>query len=47
MDDNTVLFAIFMSLFAAMFVFLGYLGHKKTKTDEDYFVAGRKMNGIE
>jgi SSS family solute:Na+ symporter len=29
-----------------MFTFLGYLGYKKTKTAEDYFVAGRKMGAI-
>ena len=35
-----------MSLFAAMFIILGYLGYKKTKTAEDYFVAGRRMGSI-
>jgi len=43
---DVVFFVIFMSLFAAMFTFLGYLGYKKTKTAEDYFVAGRKMGAI-
>jgi SSS family solute:Na+ symporter len=39
-------FIIFMSLFAFVFSFLGYLGYKKTKTAEDYYVAGRKMGPI-
>jgi len=43
---DIIFFAIFMFLFAAMFTFLGYLGYKKTKTAEDYFVAGRKMGAI-
>jgi len=43
---DIIFFAIFMFLFAAMFIFLGYLGYKKTKTAEDYFVAGRKMGAI-
>jgi len=33
-------------LLAGMFAFLGYLGYKKTKTAEDYYVAGRKMGPI-
>src|SRR4030043_2424952 len=43
---DIIFFVISMSLFAAMFIFLGYLGYKKTKTVEDYFVAGRKMGAI-
>jgi SSS family solute:Na+ symporter len=43
---DMVFFAIFMALFAAVFTFLGYLGYKKTKTAEDYYVAGRKMGPI-
>jgi SSS family solute:Na+ symporter len=43
---DIIFFAIFMFLFAVMFTFLGYLGYKKTKTAEDYFVAGRKMGAI-
>lgn len=43
---DVVFFAIFMALFAGMFAFLGYLGYKKTKTAEDYYVAGRKMGPI-
>ncbi len=46
MEDKTILFIIFMALFAAIFIILGYLGHKKTKSTEDYFVAGRKMGAI-
>ncbi len=44
--DKTILFFVFMALFAAVFTFLGYLGYKKTRTAEDYFIAGRKMNAI-
>ena len=44
--DNTLLFIIFMALYSAVFGVLGYLGYKKTKTAEDYFVAGRKMGSI-
>jgi len=40
------LFVISMALFAGVFTFLGYLGYKKTKTAEDYYVAGRKMGPI-
>jgi len=40
------LFAVSMALFAAVFTFLGYLGYKKTKTAEDYYVAGRKMGAL-
>ena len=43
---DIVFFAIFMALFAGVFTFLGYLGYKKTKTAEDYFVAGRKMGAV-
>jgi len=43
---DIIFFVIFMFLFAVMFTFLGYLGYKKTKTAEDYFVAGRKMGAI-
>ena len=39
-------FVIFISLFSLVFGFLGYLGYKKTKTKEDYFIAGRKMGGF-
>jgi len=41
-----IFFAIFMALFAGVFSFLGFLGYKKTKTAEDYYVAGRKMGAI-
>jgi len=43
---DMIFFAVFMALFAAVFSFLGYLGYKKTKTAEDYYVAGRKMGPI-
>jgi len=43
---DIILFAISMALFAGVFTFLGYLGYKKTKTAEDYYVAGRKMGPI-
>jgi SSS family solute:Na+ symporter len=43
---DVVFFAVFMAFFAAMFAFLGYLGYKKTKTADDYYVAGRKMGPI-
>ncbi len=44
--DKAIYFIIFVSIFTAVFTFLGYLGYKKTKTSEDYLVAGRKMNAI-
>ena len=43
---DVALFAVAMAIFAAVFTFLGYLGFKKTKTAEDYYVAGRKMGPI-
>jgi len=43
---DVALFAVSMAIFAAVFTFLGYLGYKKTKTAEDYYVAGRKMGPI-
>jgi SSS family solute:Na+ symporter len=43
---DVVFFGIFMSLFAAVFIFLGCLGYRKTKTAEDYFVAGRNMGAF-
>jgi len=43
---DILFFVISMALFASVFIFLGYLGYKKTKTVEDYFVAGRKMGPL-
>ncbi len=43
---DILLFVISMALFTFVFTFLGYLGYKKTKTAEDYYVAGRKMGPI-
>ena len=43
---DILFFVISMALFASVFIFLGYLGYKKTKTVEDYFVAGRKMGAL-
>jgi len=43
---DITLFAISMALFAGVFTLIGYLGYKKTKTAEDYYVAGRKMGPI-
>jgi SSS family solute:Na+ symporter len=43
---DMVFFVLLMALFAAVFIFLGYLGYKKTKTAEDYFVAGRTMGSL-
>jgi SSS family solute:Na+ symporter len=40
------LFIISMALFAFVFIFLGYLGYRKTKTAEDYFIAGRTMGAV-
>jgi len=40
------LFVVSMVLFASVFIFLGYLGYRKTKTAEDYFVAGRAMGPV-
>lgn len=43
---DILLFVISMALFTFVFAFIGYLGYKKTKTAEDYYVAGRKMGPI-
>lgn len=43
---DILLFMISMALFTFVFAFFGYLGYKKTKTAEDYYVAGRKMGPI-
>jgi len=43
---DIIFFIIFMALFAGMFGIIGFFGYKKTKTAEDYFVAGRKMGSI-
>ena len=43
---DVVFFVAFMALFAIVFGFLGFLGFKKTKTKEDYFIAGRTMGGF-
>jgi SSS family solute:Na+ symporter len=43
---DILFFVITMGLFAFVLIFFGYLGYKKTKTVEDYFVAGRKMGAI-
>ena len=43
---DVVFFAVFMAIFATVFTFLGYLGYKKTKTADDYYVAGRSMGPI-
>jgi len=43
---DMIYFIIFIALFAGLFGIIGFLGYKKTKTAEDYFVAGRKMGSI-
>ncbi len=43
---DIIFFIIFMALFTGMFSIIGFFGYKKTKTAEDYFVAGRKMGSI-
>jgi len=43
---DILFFVILMAIFATVFIFLGYLGYKKTKTAEDYFVAGRTMGAL-
>jgi solute:Na+ symporter, SSS family len=43
---DLLFFIISMALFASVFLILGYLGYRKTKTAEDYFVAGRKMGAV-
>jgi SSS family solute:Na+ symporter len=43
---DVLFFVINMVIFAAVFMFIGYLGYRKTKTVEDYFIAGRKMGSI-
>jgi solute:Na+ symporter, SSS family len=43
---DILFFVILMALFSSVFIFLGYLGYRKTKTAEDYFVAGRTMGSL-
>jgi SSS family solute:Na+ symporter len=43
---DIILFTASMILFIAVFGLLGILGYKKTKTTEDYYVAGRNMGPI-
>jgi SSS family solute:Na+ symporter len=43
---DSIFFVIFIAVFGTVFGFLGYLGYKKTRTTEDYFVAGRSMGGF-
>lgn len=43
MDSSIALFVFFLALFAGVFILLGYLGYRKTKTAKDYFIAGGKM----
>ena len=43
---DVVFFILFMALFIALFGVLGVLGYRKTKTAEDYYVAGRSMGPI-
>ena len=43
---DTEFFAIFISIFCLVFGFFGYLGYKRTKTKEDYFIAGRSMGSF-
>jgi len=40
---DPIFFIAFMIVYATVFAFLGYLGFKKTKTKEDYFIAGKSM----
>ena len=43
---DVIFFILFMALFTGVFAILGYFGFKKTKTAEDYYVAGRGMGAI-
>jgi SSS family solute:Na+ symporter len=43
---DPIFFAVFMALFAGVFSFIAFLGYKKTKTADDYYVAGRSMGSI-
>lgn len=43
---DVMFFIVTMALFAGVFIFLGYLGYRKTKTAEDYFIAGRTMGAV-
>ena len=43
---DSIFFVIFIAVFATVFGFFGYLGYKKTRTTEDYFIAGRSMGGF-
>ena len=43
---DPIYFVLFMALFAGLFGIIGFFGYKKTKTAEDYFVAGRKMGSV-
>lgn len=46
MGSNTALFILFLALFAGVFIILGYLGYRKTKTAKDYFIAGGTMGSV-
>jgi len=41
---NAGLFALVMAFYLAVTAYLGYLGWKRTKTREDYMIAGRKIH---
>jgi SSS family solute:Na+ symporter len=43
---DVLFFVVTMALFAGVYIFLGYLGYRKTKTAEDYFIAGGKMGPL-
>jgi Na+/proline symporter len=43
---DMIYFIAFMALFAGLFGIIGFFGYRKTKTAEDYYVAGRKMGSI-
>jgi len=45
MVDSTTLWVI-IALYLALTMYLGYIGWKKTKSGEDFLLAGRKVNPI-
>ncbi len=46
MAVNSPTLIIVTAIYVAIMLYLGWLGYKKTKTSEDYLVAGREAHPI-
>ncbi|MEA1994886.1 MAG: sodium:solute symporter [Campylobacterota bacterium] len=46
MGSHTGLFILFFVIFSAVYIILGYISFLKTKTEEDWLIAGGKMSGF-